>query len=734
MTIKTTFPFPRTPLTLACMLLPLMASPVGAASAPTEVEEVIVTSSKRDQRLQDFSGAASVITHLSLTKTIAELAAQVPGLTIIDAGPRNPAGLVIRGLRMEEMGANDLGGDGSLVASYVDNIPLQGYFVPPSFSLKDLQQVEVLRGPQGTLYGNASVGGLIRYVTAKPDLSKYSVTLGGEVSQTKHSDDLSYDMDLVVNTPLIDDTLALRLLLGTTDNAGFIDNPYLLSGAQEDINDDQTSVARVSLLWQANDDLSFNTSYHYQQLDVGDRQAANKDFTGDKYTASSRYLQPVEGELQLLSLDTNYAMGWATLTGSLNRYAYDHHERADQTDMYIAMDPDGTNYNAYEDLRAYNASTVDVVKESAEVRLVSDNDRSLRWLAGAFYSRDDLDVFIGDYLPGFSEFLGEELPNDLEYGATQTEVLDEYSFYGEVAYDVTERWEIGAGVRDFRYKDDLEVCITYFPSDGVPLCEVGDDSLGDTLGKFSTKYTFSNEHSAYFVVAEGYRRGGANRTPPEVTTDRFYSPDKSTDYELGWRSDMLNNRLQLNAALFVMEWKDIQIQTLSEDGRNITANASTARSQGVELEMTAQLTPAFSLRGNYAYAHAELTNTVEDIAAYKGDQLPGSPRYRWSLALDYSQAWNSATIDGSLEFRQLGSLYTALNEEYASYRKLDGYNTLNARLGVTLRNWQVGAYVNNITNTRGVTGGRFDDYFGAQGVFEYVSRPRTIGLMARYSY
>ncbi len=723
----------KTPLALACALLPFMSLPTWAAQA-SAVEEVIVTAAKRDQRLQDFSGAVSVVNNFQGVKNIGDIAAQVPGLAIVDAGPRNSTGLIIRGLRTDEVGSNDLGGDGSMVASYVDNIPLQGYFVPPSFSLKDLQQVEVIRGPQGTLYGNASIGGLIRYVTAKPDLTKQSVTATAEMSQTKHSDDLSYDTDLVVNTPLIDNTLGLRLLLGKTDNAGFIDNPYLRSGAQDDINDDQTKQARVSVLWQASDNFSLNSSYHYQKVNVSDRQATNKSFTGDKYTASSRILQPMQGELQLASIDANYEIGWATLTASVNRYDYQYRDRADQTDYFIYLDggPDGGYYTAYPDLIGVAAGNVDVVKDSVELRLASANDQRLRWLVGAFYSRDDLDSVYKETVPGFGAFIGEDRPGDIDYNATQVEILDEISTYAELTYDLTEKWEASIGARYFRYDDDLEACTAVYPSDIS--CENGDDVSNDTLGKFSTTYRFSNDHKAYFIVGEGYRRGGANLTPPGVTTDRFYEPDKGTNYELGFNNFWLNQRLQLNIALFNIDWKNIQFDMTSEDGRSITGNAGDARSQGIELDGSAKLSDAFTLRMGYSNIDAELTETVEDLGVYDGDKLPGSPRTQWSLSLDFKQEYNGNLWDASIGMNRIGDVTTALNADFYNYQTLDAYTTANARVGVTLRNWRLGAFVNNIENTRGITGARSDEYYGEQGQFEYITRPRTIGMSVTYQY
>ncbi|WP_323813162.1 TonB-dependent receptor [Cellvibrio sp. NN19] len=720
------------PLALACAVLPLLGAPMLVQAAPA-VEEVTVTAAKREQNLQDFTGAISVLTDFSSINNIGDIAAQVPGFSIVDAGPRNPTGLIIRGLRTDSVGDNDLGGDGSTVASYVDNIPLQGYFVPPSFNLKDLQQVEVVRGPQGTLYGNASNGGLIRYVTAKPDLEKQSVRVSGKLSQTDHSDDLNYDTDLVVNTPLIDNTLGLRFLLGKTDNAGFIDNPYLISGAQDDINDDETKQARISLLWQASDNFSLNTMYDYQKVNVGDRQAANESFTGDEYTASSRILQPMQGELQLASIDAEYEMGWATLTASLNHYDYQYGDRRDQTDYFIFLDNYyGAYYTLYEDMYGVVAANVDVVKDSAELRLASADDQRLRWLVGGFYSRDDMGLIYKETVPGFGAFIGEDRPGDIDYDATQDETLNEISTYAELIYDLTENWEASIGARYFRYEDKLETCSALYPYERG--CENGDDDTNDTLGKFSTTYRFSNDHKAYFIVGEGYRRGGANITESAVASEHFYAPDRSTNYELGFNSYWLNQRLQLNVALFTIDWENIQFSTTSEDGRGIKGNAGDAQSQGIELDATAKLSDAFTLRLGYSDIDAELTESVEELGVYDGDRLPGSPSTQWSLSLDFNQEFNGAVWDASIGFNRIGDVTTALNEDFYEYRVLDAYTTANARAGVTLGNWRVGAFVNNIENTRGITGARTDLYYGDQGKFDYITRPRTIGMSVVYQY
>lgn len=734
-------------LTLFALSGATMSTQAAEIATASTIEEIVVTSTKREQSLLDFAGSISVVKTGAPHLTLGDVASSVPGFSIVDAGPRNPTGLVIRGLRMDPVGDNDLGGDGGTVASYVDNIPLQGYFAPPAFSLKDLQQVEVLRGPQGTLYGNASIGGLLRYVTAKPDLTKSSASITAAVSQTDESDGMNYDTDLVVNAPLIDNTLAVRLLLGKEHNDGFIDNPYLQNGPEDDINDDDTRVARVGALWQATDALSLNASYHQQTVRVDDRQASNPSFTGDDYTAASRSLQPMDGELKLTSLDANYQLPWATLTASVNRYDYETNTQADQTDYFLTLDDIyGEFYSLYDDLSGTTKGDASVQKDSAELRLVSPSDQRFRWLAGAFYSTDELAVTVMDEVPGFTDFLELNRNDDIDYIATQAEDLTERSFYAEVAYDLTPAWEVMIGARSFQYDDDLTVCSgspIYFELEGDDLgleCTVDSDKHDDLLGKFSTQYKLSDQQTVYLTVAEGFRRGGTNLLPVEIDHHRSYQPDTAINYELGSHSYFLQQHLRVSAALFYIDWQAIQVPGVVDDYYSAIVNAKGARSQGIELEALAKLPAGWSLRAGFSLTEAELTDTVENINgggenAYSGDRLPGSPRTQWNLGLDYTRALNNqATLDAGVTVSHIGDSYTALNDEFFDYDRLDSYTLANAQASVSWRNWRIGAFIHNIANTHAVTGKRSTYWYREQGQFEYVTRPRTLGISVNYSY
>jgi|GEM_PF-655095 len=750
------------PIQLCCAITPLlMAQAVVAEESAENIDEIIVTASKRNQSLKDFSGSVSVIRGDSFNPgaSISDMADQVPGLSVINNGPRAISAVTIRGLRMDAVTPNDLGGDGATVVTYIDNIPLQGFFVPPANTMKDLQQIEVLRGPQGTLYGNASVGGLIRYVTAKPDLSKTSVKIDTSWSQTKESENTNYSTDLIVNAPLVDNVLGVRLLLSKENNAGFIDaqsvyglqqdtanSDYAINyiGEKADINSDQAKQLRGSILWQPADEFSLGASYSYQKINADDRQASNRAVTGSEYVSTSNFLQPMEGLLKLSSVDATYDFGWATLTASLNRYDYTTDTTADQTD-FLLYNYGAGYYAEYEDFTAFTRSHVDVMKDSGELRLVSPNDQSLRWLVGAFVSKDDLDVITADRVPGFKNVFGEDRPDALDYIATQTEALHENSIYAEVAYDFLPNWEVAVGGRYFKYEDDLETCSLLFPTaeeyegDNFPLaCSDNDDDNTGSLNKFSTKYKFNDSQNIYLTISEGYRRGGANLLPIEITNNRSYKPDTVVNYEVGTHSDFFGGKFEFNGAVYVMDWEKIQVGAVV-DGYGAVVNAGTARAKGIELDTTTELNPHWNLKLGYSFVKAELSETVLGIAggdenANSGDRLPGSPEQEWDLGLSYEGTFGANPLHAGITYYYASDMTTSINDTFVDYAHLDSYSRVNAHASVTLRNWQLGVFINNMTNTKAITAKRTATQYGELGQLDYILRPRTLGVTLSYEF
>jgi outer membrane receptor protein involved in Fe transport len=301
------------------------------------------------------------------------------------------------------------------------------------------------------------------------------------------------------------------------------------------------------------------------------------------------------------------------------------------------------------------------------------------------------------------------------------------------------------GARSFRYEDEFESCLVYpfyFGIEGTDLpldCVGNDDTHTGSLGKFSTKYQFTPEQNIYFTIAEGYRRGGANPVPATFDYGRIYSPDTSINYELGTHSAFMNQRLQLSAAVFYIDWKDIQVTGAVEQRYAATFNAKGAHSQGVELEARAEITDYLAMRMGFSYTDAELTEDVTNYNGsgeniFKGDRLPGAPREQWSLGMDYTRASGNALWDANVTLAYADETYTALNDELADYERLKGSTTANARIGLSISTWRLGVFVNNIANARTVTGKRSTGWYGERGQFEYITRPRTIGVSLNYRY
>jgi iron complex outermembrane receptor protein len=350
-----------------------------------------------------------------------------------------------------------------------------------------------------------------------------------------------------------------------------------------------------------------------------------------------------------------------------------------------------------------------------------------------------------DIAPGFSDFIGLNRSDDIDYVGSQMQELKEHSIYGEIAYDIIPQWEILFGARQFHYRDDVTSCFGYpigygLEGDELDLeCWGGKDKQNDVLGKFSTKYQLNQNQNIYFTIAEGFRRGGANFLPSDVENNRSYQPDTATNYELGHHGYFLQQQLRVSAALFYTDWEDIQIPTVVDGAYNAWGNAKGARSEGIELEARAKLSHGWSITTGVTVTDAELTEDVlnlngGDENAYAGNTLPGSARYQWHLGVDYTRTFSQAILDVEANISHLSEIYTALNSEFADYDRLAGYSIANVHARVTWRNWQVGAFIHNIANTRGVTSTRTSGWYGEQGQFENITRPRTLGVSVNYTY
>lgn len=743
------------------------------------VEEIIVTASRRETTVQELPFNISAISGDALERqrldSLTEFSRWVPGLSVVDQGARASDLMTVRGLNVLSLNASEFldNGSGGTVQTYLGDIPLY-----VDLKMHDIERVEVLIGPQGTLYGAGTLGGAVRYIPRRPDTEEFALDLHGDVYGLAHSDGTGFQTDVAVNVPLVQNRLALRVSVSRLDDPGFIDYPYLVRepgvsnpepdfddpadiGANlyrvEDANWEETLSGRVALLWNASDSVEATLNYYFQDQEAGARTINHRDAFGTgRYEAGHRYLEPNDRENQLLALDVVADLGFAELTWAAGVSRYDQQGQRDQTDLLLDFDV------GYEDFPAFSAYTREIVEEDRvnhEIRLVSTGGGPWSWIGGLFYNDFESDASSEEFAPGFPAFMGWDLPTgDLEYLQLTDAALTEKAVFGEVTYRFGDRWAATLGGRFFDYELNQSVrfdlpLIGAFDISDPPVVAKDDGALG----KLNVAYNFSPTSLAYLTVSEGYRIGGANpieqciepvdETQQNVCAlpdERLIDPDTTTNYEIGVHSTLGSGRVNLNAALFHIDWDDIQTMSRTQyGGIPITVNGGGARSRGVELSLQAQTTGPWSFTGSYAYADAELTTDaaglVEGDDAFAGDRLSGTPQHQGSFYANYFRTLrNGWDLDVGYGMTFTSDYLTKVGMR-SNGERLGGYTLHNASVGVGRDRWKATLYADNLLDKFAETAVRENpskigdiDGVTLRRYFRNVLRPRSIGIEFRY--
>jgi outer membrane receptor protein involved in Fe transport len=750
-----------------------------ADTAATPLEVIIVTATRREASVQDvpFNIAAlgpEALERQRLTN-LSEFTRVVPGLYLADQGPRGSNLMTVRGLNVSSLNASEAVGNGTggTVATYIGDIPL---FV--DLKMIDMERIEALLGPQGTLYGAGTLGGAIRYLPNRPDPTRTEADVGGSFYSLGHSDGLGVDAHGVLNVPLVDNRLALRAVVDYKDDPGFIDYDYLVrepgvSNPQPDFSDpadvaanlkkkndadtEQTLSGRVALYWKIADTLDANLTYYYQNQDVGARTVNHREaFDTGKYVSAHRFLEPNERKNQLLALELGWDLGFARLTSATGSSKYNADGQRDQTDLLLDFE------YGYEDFPSFVAYTHEQAEEKTfnqELRLVSQGDGPWNWIAGVFYNRFTGDTSSAEYVPGYPEFIG--YPPDtstLEYLQLNEETFKEKAVFGELGYQFTEAWQVTVGARWFEFDDDKQTLFE-LPLAGLPLDgnrnKTSDD---DVIFKFNTSYRFTDRIMSYLTVSEGYRQGGINSGPAcenplppgqnvcLLPNEVLIKPDTTTNYELGLRSTWLDGALLVNASVYFIDWKDIQVDgSTVNGGAAITVNGSSAQSKGVELTSQWQLTNTLQVSARYSYNDAKLSSfapgLVDGVDAYDGDRLAGTPEQQGNLFVNYSRPLaNGLTFEADYGITAVSDVYTKVGLR-SNGEVLPGYAIHSAALGLTADRWTARLYADNLFDKYAVTSVRQDPsyirqvgQFDLRRYFQGMLRPRQVGLEFNYRF
>ncbi|MBK6508589.1 MAG: TonB-dependent receptor [Haliea sp.] len=760
-----------------------------ATAQQAMLEEVLVTATRRTQSIQDIpinitALSGSQIERQRLTD-LSDIARVVPGMTVIDQGPRSSNTLTIRGLNAGSIQANDQSNNGGgVVATYLGEVP---FYV--DLKLNDLERVEVLRGPQGTLYGAGTLGGALRYIPNKPQADALSYEIRGDVYDLSESSDTGYEGGGTVNIPLVDDRLALRASMDYSDDPGFIDYKYLVREAgvsypdalpdypdsldrnanvssKRDVNDEETWSGRLALRYTG-DTLDSTLSYYYQDQDIGGRQINNQHgFGTDKYDSALRLEEPNKRKNELLALEIVADLGFAELTSATGYSEYSENGQRDQTELLLELE------NGYEFFPQFSAFTREDGNEDTftqELRLVSTSEGPLSWIGGVFYSDFELNTLSQEFTPNWEEFAidffgtgTEPGASDVEYEETRSQKVEESAVFGEIGYRFTDEWQVTVGARWFKFEDKAE-SFTYFPiADrlfGLPAFEGANDSDdNDSIFKFNTSYDFTDDIMGFLTVSEGYRLGEANAVGPcpnplpptqivcALPDEEAVESDTSTNYELGVHSEF-GDSLLLNGSIFYIEWDDIRLPTVTENGSlQISTNGKSATSSGVELESTWFITPDWYLQGSYAYIDAELSDEAPGIVdgedGFDGDRLPGTPEHQGFLATNYTFPLNDgSSIDLYYSVTGQSNVSTKVgNRNYGE--SLGSYFLQYASATWHKDAWRVSLYGENLFNEYADTGVRRDaSTFRDVGLFDLsrrhfhnMVRPRQIGLRLVYYF
>jgi iron complex outermembrane recepter protein len=603
------------------------------------------------------------------------------------------------------------------VATYIDDVPVgtSGTFalggaVGLDLFPYDLDHVEVLEGPQGTLYGASSMGGLLKYVTRTPSLTEDSYQVGGDLLGVQHSSQTGWSGRAAANFVVVPDQLAISLSGAHQYYPGYIDN---VATHRKDFNDGTQDGARAVVYWRPNDELSVKVQGLYDRSDFNGLGAETVDSHGapvyGNYTVSAASPEGLKNTTKLVSANMDYDFSFAKLT-SITSYS-------DRT-SYDGVDATAT----FEPIFGVDAAFVDNVhieKFTEEVRLASPDSDRFHWMVGTFFTNENTywqEVGLA-YAPGTTTLVPALSP--LLDGVIPSR-FREWALFTNETFKLTDAWDISAGLRYSRNTQTVsEVASGVLEGGVVDLGTVHSDDDSVTYST-STSYHFSRDEMLYARIASGYRPGGPNFISTGVPSPT-YGPDKLTNYEVGWKSDLLDRRLLLNLTAFFIEWSKIQLEGGTPAGLAYLANGGSATSKGLELNTSFQVTRELTLGGAVSYTDARLKDDAPQVSGVAGDPLPLTARWASSITGDYKVLLNEQLQ------AHVGAVwrYTGpRNEQFpdaAFYERLGSYSTANATAGIINSRVSVDLFVRNLTDHRAYT-----SWQATTG--PVVLQPRTVGV------
>jgi len=686
-------------VSLACSpLLPNVVCAQQEQAAGPMLQEVIVTAEKRAENLQNVPFSVSATSQDQIrnsgAQNLIDLARNIASFSVADLGP-GQSQMAIRGISSGQV-IRDMPGVKEQVGVYLDESPISVALFTPDLELFDLDRFEVLRGPQGTLFGAGSEAGTVRYITHQPDLGRFEAFTDASYETVEYGG-RGGSVRGAFNAPL-GDTSAVRLVLYYHHLPGFIDAIQPGGQAKKDVNDGDRVGARLSFLWKPNDSLSITPRVVYQELTTnGYPRVDLYNILANPYTAVApvtignlqQYTQQREGLLDqflLTDLKVDYSLGGSTLT-SITSYTHrDVRVLRDATQLTGSVTFDALGIPDQASVRLtsplYDRTGLNII--SQELRLASNGTQVVDWLVGGFFQHVDRHYGQDLPTPGYDALVGAPsqafgTPTaDTPFYSDLSYRLKQYAAFGEATWHMTNQFALTAGLRYYKYTEDKnllfggafgfvgqgtpgQTCTTGTgpgtPNPCVPQVTPASTDSSGTSPRFILSYKPTDDAQLYAQAARGFRLGGIN-DPINVLlcspSDKVvfgnnpnWKDEKTWDYELGAKTQWLDKRVTFNVDVFYSDIKDLQaVTTAGTCSSRVVFNVPTARSAGVEMELFARPTVNWDFGVSASYIDAKLTSSVTSNPTpgttvvvgglADGNRLPTSPKTQAAAFLGYT--------------------------------------------------------------------------------------------------
>ena len=707
-------------------------APVSSEPEQASLAEIIVTAQKREERLIDVPQSVSVLSADTLATLgatqFSDFASTVPGLDFTTAGA---------GFNQISMRGVTTGFDVSpTVGIYVDEVPYgssthfaNGAQLSLDVALFDLDRIEVLRGPQGTLYGASAMGGILKYVTKRPDTTSFGGNLQAGVSSTGDGGGINYNVASAVNLPLISDKAALRLSGYETHDGGFVDN---VARHEKDVNRDNIWGGRLDFLFTPSDALNIRITAFGQ--DIRRHGDATVDYTyagAMPYGSLGQYRpylggEPFDDQFRLVSGHIAYDFGPLTLT-SVSAY-----QTNNQNNVYDVT----TSFAPFCAFQGASCGSVGLVprntlhKFTQEVRLASNGSHRIDWQIGGFYN-DERSAEYYDF--SLYDLAGKTLPN-LLLSQSEPSTYREYAAFGNLTLHVTDKLDLSGGIREAH---DIQNH-SEFGTGILGASDLPDSHSSENVTNYSAdaRYHFANSLVGYVRYATGYRPGGSNALLRDPGTgllvgQSIFQPDSLKSYEIGFKGQTEDRRYAIDIDAYDIHWRNIQISIIQGGLPGLINAPGGATVQGSEMTLTARPIDRFIATAAFAYQHAYMNDANAQLGASEGERLPNVPRFTASLNADYhfmEEGWRpmvGATV------RYVTDRYTSFDgsTSYLQYH-LPKYTSADVRAGFTAGTTDLQLYIHNLFDERAQLGVLAPGF----GNRVAIMQPRTIGINANYHF